>query len=457
MATTDPQSPDYTVSTAINWSPDLPAALEAFLDDLGQWIDDCIGRYEHETPTKVHDQATYTTGWAPYLIARPDDRHKAFLLNLADKIRDRHIEADAWRHGYWRMQEAHHGTEHYELFLGTLLRLWPDCEAGQQLLDASEHLGNWSDDVPAWFDWDTGCYLSTHFGTDGIESKPGSQLNIADHLRCVNMALRAYEISPESGYLHLIEAHLGAWADAINQGETLPMGMVDGKPIYAFDKEMEDAYYSFAGMAPMMDNDVARAENLLCSDAPKTLLWAWERLGDKRYRQACKRLLDVLATQLDDPEAGAVSDVIRHYRRATGDTRYDQAILAAAAKLQPLNIERLTLAPNRKQGGGTGRSHRAAGIGKRGDAPAWYENDEPRRHSPILLACAAELKQDANLAAAATDLARAYFKLGRQVYPDGRDHGCSSRSVSAIARGHGRDNHAGMTTAVLAPLQEAFV
>lgn len=34
--------------------------------------------------------------------------------------------------------------------------------------------------------------------------------------------------------------------------------------------------------------------------------------------------------------------------------------------------------------------------------------------------------------------------------------GCSARSVSAVARGHGRDNNAGMTTAVLAPLLGAL-
>ena len=46
--------------------------------------------------------------------------------------------------------------------------------------------------------------------------------------------------------------------------------------------------------------------------------------------------------------------------------------------------------------------------------------------------------------------------MGRGVYPDGRDHGCSARSVNAIARGHGRENHAGMITAVLDPLVKKY-
>jgi hypothetical protein len=60
------------------------------------------------------------------------------------------------------------------------------------------------------------------------------------------------------------------------------------------------------------------------------------------------------------------------------------------------------------------------------------------------------------MALRAVDLACAYFRLARAVYPDGRRHGCSARTVSAIARGHGRCNNAGMVTAVLVPVMDAF-
>ena len=76
--------------------------------------------------------------------------------------------------------------------------------------------------------------------------------------------------------------------------------------------------------------------------------------------------------------------------------------------------------------------------------------------NPITLAVAAEILGDDALAARALDLARAYFALARQALPDGRDHGCAARTVSAVARGHGRDNHAGVVTAVLGPLGEGF-
>lgn len=59
---------------------------------------------------------------------------------------------------------------------------------------------------------------------------------------------------------------------------------------------------------------------------------------------------------------------------------------------------------------------------------------------------------DAHLATRALDLGHATFALAMQHLPDGRDHGCSARSVSAAGRGHGRENNAGVVTALLTPL-----
>ena len=80
----------------------------------------------------------------------------------------------------------------------------------------------------------------------------------------------------------------------------------------------------------------------------------------------------------------------------------------------------------------------------------------PRRHNPIILSLAAEVLSDGELATRAVDLARTYFELARDTLPDGRSHGCAGNSVNAVARGHGRDNNAGMVTAVLAPALEAL-
>jgi hypothetical protein len=81
--------------------------------------------------------------------------------------------------------------------------------------------------------------------------------------------------------------------------------------------------------------------------------------------------------------------------------------------------------------------------------PNWYEDGAPRRHNPVTLAAAAAIAEREDWRTLALDLGYAYFELARRSYPDGRDHGCSSRSVSAVARGHGRDNNVGVLTGLL--------
>ncbi|MBT5872748.1 MAG: hypothetical protein HOH43_04965 [Candidatus Latescibacteria bacterium] len=166
--------------------------------------------------------------------------------------------------------------------------------------------------------------------------------------------------------------------------------------------------------------------------------------------QSAIKLLDVISGQLEDPDAGAASAVIRQYRSLVNDSRYDAAVRDACLSLPASPVTTLsihTTLPNER---------RPSGIGKRSDMPRYFEDGTPRIRSPILLAFAAEINDDETMATQAVDLARSYFNLSRRVFPDGRSHGCAAQSVSAVARGHGRDNNAGMITAVLDPIQKHF-
>ena len=433
----------------IHPSPDLPTARDRFLADIAAWVRDCLDRYADAPATNVHDQATFTTGWEPYIRLTVDAEALAFMRGQRDRIRDHFTATGQWRHGYWRMHEAHHGTEHFELSLGTLHRLDPDDDSTtSQLVDAAEHIGNWVADVPPWFDWETGLFRSTFLGTDGVKVEPGLTLNLPDHFRCVNICLLAHGATGEQRYLDLATAHAGCWAEAILAEETLPLALDKSGPIYQFSTEAEASYRSYMGQAPALHDDVDRAENFLASGATNALLTLWQQTGDGRFRRATERLLNALVTQVGDPDAGAAADAIRSYRRATVDTRYDDALGEAIAAVPPAQSLGLDLPPPLAQ--------RPSGVGKRSDLPRWMEDGAPRQVNPITLAVAAEILGDDALATHALDLARGYFALARQALPDGRDHGCAARTVSAVARGHGRDNHAGVITAVLGPLGEGF-
>lgn len=443
-------------------SSNFTEAKERFLDQIQTWIQACIQAYAATAPTDVHDQATYTTGWEPYLKADYDQAMQAsalaFMKQVRDDVCEHFTQNGMWHHGYWTMQEAHHGTEHFELFLGTLLRLDPtDAITKAQLLDAAEHIGNWVPAIPRWFDEETGQFRSMYLGTEEVRTERGMMLNIPDHLRFVNLCLIAHRVIDLTGqtpsrYLDLATRYATQWAEAIVAREVLPVGLLPSGPVYDLMGESEKAYRAFAGMAGHLDDNVDRTENLLASGAIQAFLTLWQYTERSDFRRAAERLLDILTTQLHDPDAGAAADAVRFYRRHTGDTRYDEAVRDVMHTLTPFEIRELGMDPD------VHRRARPHGIGKRTDMPIWYEDNVPRRHNPILLAVAAEIDADATpttagaLATCTLDLARTYFELALAVLPDGRHHGCAANTVSATARGHGRENHAGMITAVLAPL-----
>lgn len=467
------------VSARIPSSRNVAEASERFLDEVGDWVHACVRRYGSARPTDVHDQGTYTTSWEPWIRTRDTGPVRRFLTGLRDDIAGNFRRAGQWRHGYWRMHDVHHGTEHFELFLGMLSRLdRRDASTMEQLVDVVEHLGNWSEDVPPWFDWESGLFHAKVFGTEGVRQQACDPLNVPDHLRCVNLSLLVYELTGVPRYLTLAARHGERWVQAILAEPRLPVAMGRDGPIYeAPELDLKGPRGQAASVRrplavvprvramlrrakkrvthrrvvtidprpgpPEVDN----AERFLASNGVVTFLELWRLTGERRFKDAAERLMGPLVTQLADPDAGTVAQVVRAYRAITGDDRYDRDVLAAAGCLAPWSFADLsvdTAAPR--------YSRQPGGVGKRKDMVTWFEDGRPRQHSPMLLALAAELRSDEALAARAVDLARTYFTLARRVFPDGRDHGCAARSVSAIARGHGRDNDTGVVTGVLAPM-----
>ena len=128
-------------SRRIDTSSSLPEATDRFLDELGEWGRVCLDRYATAGPLDGHDQLTYTTGWEPWILARDGDAALDFLIRCRNAVRDHFVRTGQWRHGPWRAQEVHHGTEHFQLFLGHLSRISPDDPATvEQLIDAAEQL-----------------------------------------------------------------------------------------------------------------------------------------------------------------------------------------------------------------------------------------------------------------------------------------------------------------------------
>ena len=442
------------LSRRIEKSPSVSEACSRFLQEIGEWVnEDCIVRYSGVAPTNVHDQGTFVTGWVPYIKVTDDQKAVEFMQGLRDNIKAHFTGNGMWKHGYWRMQEPHHGTEYFELFLGALLEVRPDDdETIKHIVDAAEHIGNWVREIPPWFDWEKALFRAVHFGTDGIRDSDNSDVNLPDHMRFVNISLIAFRATHEQRFLDFAQLYAKQWAKAIVVGDSPPILLTQEGPLYGLQGAEEATYRKVVtNLAPDLQVAVDRAETFLASNVLNSFLEIWQLTGETVFRQATEKLLDVLVTQLHDPDAGVVAAAVRSFRDITGDGRYDQIVIDAVNRLDPWAFDSLTLDPSLRL------PKRPSGIGKRTDALIWLEDDNPRRHNPILLGLAAEISDDVNLATRAVDIGRMYFELARELLPDGRDDGCAAKSVSGVARGHGRENHAGVVTAVLKPMMEIFL
>jgi hypothetical protein len=431
-------------------SPAFAEAAARFLDAVGEWIDACVARYTATPPSDAPDQLAYVAAWEPYLRLRPQPAALAFLTQKRDAVQAHFTQTGQWRHGYWMMQDVSRGVEHFNVFLRTLAQLAPDDpQTRSQVLDAAEHFGNWKAAVPPWYDAKTKLFRSHRFGAAGVEELDG-QWNIPDHLRGIRLCLLAYSLGGGDRYLAFARDYAGLWADALLMEQELPVGLGADGPLFALNKRAEAFYLGGLGNADHhTETPIDRAENFLAAGGINVFLELWARTGEARFLRAAERLLDLLTPQLPDPDAGAVADLLRTYRRLTGSSRYDDAVRSALASLAPYEIRTIGIQPD------VMRLTRLTGVGKEADMPLWFENLHLRRHNPITLAAGAEITGDAILAAQALDIGRVYFELARQSLADGCDDG-GANTVAAVARGHRRDNGAGVVTAALQPLIEAF-
>ena len=83
----------------------------------------------------------------------------------------------------------------------------------------------------------------------------------------------------------------------------------------------------------------------MVSDAITALLRGWKITGAGLFLHAAERLLDILSTQLHDPDAGSASAAIRCYRQITGETRYDKVVLHAVDTLVNIQVNTLAINP----------------------------------------------------------------------------------------------------------------
>ncbi len=426
----------------VDQSPSLSSAIDRFLNAVHAWTKRVLAAYPEGFTSDSHDGGTFMLPWTPYIRTSGDTGPLQFMRHYRDEAKRHFEETEKWLDGYWRRQEVHHGTEHFDLFLRALWYVDPeDRETVRQLEDAAEHIGNWKPGFPGWFDWNTGLFRSLYLGTEYVGEYAD---NVPDSVRMASLSLLAHDMTNCDRYLALARAHIDRWANALTGGEALPVALGAQGAVYSLGTA-EDSYRTFAGAAPDdFSTNLPRAENLIASGVPDILLELWQKTGKDQYKAAAEKIIDIAATVVESPIAWQAQAAVRRYRDTTNSDRYDKRVRGFSGD-DLRTVETLTIVPDVETRCVTGP------LGIRGDKPDWLEQDGKPAPSPLFWALHALINGDEELLTRAVDLGLAHFHLAERVYGDVTHHGCGSRSLAAVCRGHGRLNGAGVVTEVLEP------
>ncbi|MFW6309080.1 MAG: hypothetical protein ACOC1S_03595 [bacterium] len=431
------------IKTEIDYLNDLEKVCELFLQDIGKWAYRVMNKYPDGFVSDSHDGGTFMTPWSVYIKYKEDEKVLNFMKKYRDNSSQHFKQTGQWHHGYWKRQEAHHGPEHFQIFLYTLWQLDPEDEITKnQFIDATEHIGNWEEGIPEWYDREAGLMRSMYLGTEYVGDPA---INVPDHIRFVDLALKAYQISEKKCYVNFASNYTQRWSEAINNSESLPIGLSKKGGVYK--NILEDSEYgNFVGAAPDdLDNEILKAENLLASGFPDVLLNLWEITGRESYLRAAEKIIEVSAEVVTNPIAWQVQAAIRKYRDITGKNKFDRFINGVSdQELRKISKLYINPEPERKE-------YKDA-MGMRTDKPEWKDEMGNIAPGPLLQALYGLINEDEKALLNSINLARSYFNLGKRVYGDINEHGCTSQALHSIARGHGRLNGAGVVTEVLVPV-----
>jgi len=431
-------------SVSLKQPAGLRAGLTLLLQELGDWLHQVMPGHMARGWQGIHDEGTFLTAWAGYYAYTQDPRVPALAMDLFDKW-------DRWArrhflHGYHPTQEVHHGTEHFLIFLDWFYRVAPENPRARKTLeDGTRHVGNWAEGVPPWFDWKTRRYVSYSLGTQAVGAEG---FNFVDHLRLLHMAMSGYRATGNARYLDLSLRYGRVWAEAIRDLPEVPLFLdADAQSAAQYAGLLQ----SFLKAAPRDFTPLARLENHIASGSPKLLREIGAATGEPVFRQAALRLgracVPHLASSIANPAGQVVCSLLAD-GWAPDALGISDATFAHWDTAQDLEGQLLAVDVDRSPDG-------AAGIGYRFDMPTyligrngtWRPVQTP---APANLMLAWSITGQETFAVDACSLALGKLQLARQVFRDGRHHGCTAQSIAAAVRGHGRCWGAGDVSSVLA-------
>jgi len=343
--------------------PDWATLQRAFVKSIDQYLDVEIQK-SLDKHLDNHEAGGQFRIAFPHIMVRSRDDVKEYMKAHLERIRKYAVEN--LYHGYVDCDEIHHRVETFIFFQNALLYYQhPGHETAlESILDFAEHVGNWAEGVPDWYDWEKHGFVSTEMGTRKVKAYPPHDYQEVNHFRFVGEAVAAYTATKEQKYLDLICDYCDRWCDHIEAApehgpvacQILPEGITileTGSSDGFGELKEEGKYQIFYSIL----------QTYTMVDAVNGLLDAYILTGNKRYLSATEKCIDQFFYNGDGnrPAVGYangqwilsgsdydntwrpvyegrelmpfcseefyLSKMVMRYTRMTGDLRYKEAIL----------------------------------------------------------------------------------------------------------------------------------
>ncbi|MFQ6043500.1 MAG: hypothetical protein ACE5PV_21810, partial [Candidatus Poribacteria bacterium] len=323
------------------------------------------------------------------------------------------------------------------------------------LEDAAHHIGNWVEEIPAWYDYEKDCFYSYYIGTRVVGQDPKFAYELAEHFRFIHIALAAYRVLSEERYLKWVLRYGRCRAQRILDAGDGPMPVlweIGGKGLREDDLITKEQISMAASGHHIKGDPLAGIENLLASGAIYAFGDLFLLSGEEIFRQAARKIAEPLVDELLDPYCDPGAAAVGYYRWTFDDDSLDERILKVLGNMPPDSDAKLSMVFPQEY------RRREPGVGKRNDMVYWGVWSEDSSVAPIrepstaALSLAYQMTGELGFAKRALKNASTRLRMARRVLRGGREHADMGGAICSVAAGHGRNWGHGAVTGCYGPL-----
>lgn len=394
------------------------------------------------------DEANYSLAWFPHQLITGDEciqeRFQSLLADLSNWVETEGL------HGYEPVAEAHHGTEPFLLFLPRYQGMFPHDELAAKLIeDAAHHIGNWVEEIPAWYDYEKDTFFGYQIGTRVVSDEPRFAFELAEHFRFIHIALAAHRVTGEDRYLDWSLRYGRKRAERLLAAGDQPLPLIwgrDGNGLYEKDLKSREQQSMSANSHHEKGNVLAGVENLLASGAVNALGDLFLLSGDEIFRDAALKIVEPLVDELLDPYVDPGAAALSYYRWTFQDDSLDARMREIVSRMPVECEEPLAMVFPQEY------KIRGGGVGKRADMIRWGHWSEDgsvvptQEPSTATHALAYQLTGEVSHACRAFKAASTRLMMARRVLRGGREHADMGGAICSVAAGHGRNWGQGAVT-----------